>query len=221
MRKASTVRQRHFINSGVVEKCFSLQRNILVPVSFILEKPYFANLDRKLCTSSSCCNKRDVHSTAEGGQLSLPVFLHAEKHLANTAVVDTQGGFTYADLLHHSMCLAVEVLQLYDALKEMKLNGERIALLTERDAVYVVGQFATWICNGISVPLCESHPASEWEYYLQDAQCSLILVADSLLEKINPVVQKLGVKVKVLSRSTFGSYEKNRWFQADHASNPR
>ncbi|CAG5125639.1 unnamed protein product [Candidula unifasciata] len=161
---------------------------------------------------------RDTHSSVD---LSQPIFLSSEKHLNNTAIVDTQGSFSYADILHHSMCLAVEILGLHGAVQEMKLNGERIALLTDRDVTYVIGQYATWICNGISVPLCESHPPSEWEYFLKDAECSLLLVADTLAEKIILVAQAAGIKVKVISRKDFGTYEKNRWFQADHATNPR
>ncbi|CAL1539390.1 unnamed protein product [Lymnaea stagnalis] len=150
-----------------------------------------------------------------------PVFLKAEKYLENTAVVDRDGSFTYADLLHHSMCLAVQILETYRN-GDMKLDGDRIALLTEYNATYIICQFATWICNGISVPLCNTHPASEWEYFLQDSQCSLILVSSSLVDKISPVAEKLGIRLIVLARNSFSNgYPKNRWFQPDHASNPK
>lgn len=162
--------------------------------------------------------KRSTHSPAH---LSQPIFLCSEKHLDNTAIVDTLGCFSYADILHHSMCLALEILDQYDAVEEIKLNGERIALLTDHDATYAIGQYATWICNGISVPLCESHPPSEWEYVLRNAECSLLLVTDTFAEKIIPTALAVGAKVKVISRKDFGTYEKNRWFQADHATNPR
>ncbi|BFZ12511.1 hypothetical protein BsWGS_15551 [Bradybaena similaris] len=171
------------------------------------------------CSSSIFhLRKRNTHSPTH---LSQPIFLCSEKHLDNTAIVDTLGCLSYADILHHSMCLALEILDQFDAVQEMKLNGERIALLTDHDATYAIGQYATWICNGISVPLCESHPPSEWEYVLRNAECSLLLVTDTFAEKIIPTALAVGAKVKVISRKDFGTYEKNRWFQADHATNPR
>ena len=36
--------------------------------------------------------------------------------------------------------------------------GSRVALFAEPGADYVAGQFGTWLHNGISVPLCLSHP---------------------------------------------------------------
>ncbi|GFO49300.1 acyl-CoA synthetase family member 3 [Plakobranchus ocellatus] len=152
----------------------------------------------------------------------LPVFLHAEKHIQNPALIDREGRLEYGDILHHSMTLAVEILQNFNATNSMKLNGERIALLTDQNAAYVIGMYATWICNGICVPLCTSHPPSEWEYFLRDSQCSLILASESFKDNISPVAEKLDIGVKVISRETIGSaYEKNRWFQPDYASNPK
>ena len=154
--------------------------------------------------------------------LQLPVFLQAERNIESPAIIDRDGRLKYGDILHHSMTLAVEILQFFSANKTMKLEGERIALLTEPIATYVIGLYSTWICNGISVPLHTSHPASEWEYFLTDSQCSLILVSEALEKKIRPVAEKLDITVKVISREAFGEpYEKNRWFQADHASNPK
>ncbi|GFS24199.1 acyl-CoA synthetase family member 3 [Elysia marginata] len=152
----------------------------------------------------------------------VPVFLHAEKNIENPAIVDREGLLKYGDILHHSMSLAVEILQLFSATDSMKLNGERIALLTEPTASYVVGMYASWICNCVSVPLHPSHPASEWEYFLNDSQCSLVLVSETLFDSIRPVAEKLGIKVKIISREDIAqSYDRNRWFQPDHASNPK
>ncbi|KAK0044450.1 acyl-CoA synthetase family member 3 mitochondrial [Biomphalaria pfeifferi] len=161
------------------------------------------------------------YSTQIQDDTSLPIFLKAEKHLSNTAVVDTEGSLSYADILHHSMCLAVNIVETYGA-KDMKINGERIGLLTDNNATYVIGLYASWICNGIAVPLCFSHPVSEWEYFLKNSECSLLLVSDTFAEKISPLANQLGIKFLVLSRKNLTrDYEKNRWFQPDQASNPK
>lgn len=36
--------------------------------------------------------------------------------------------------------------------------GPRVALLADPGAEYVAGQYATWLHQGITVPLCLSHP---------------------------------------------------------------
>ncbi|XP_005091317.1 malonate--CoA ligase ACSF3, mitochondrial [Aplysia californica] len=164
---------------------------------------------------------RPVHSQ-DTVQSHLPVFLHAEKYLKHPAVIDQDGSLTYADVLHHSMNLATDILAFRNAENDMKLNSERIAILTDHSVSYVIGQYATWIVNGVSVPLCSTHPPSEWEYFLRDSQCTLVLASEGFVDKITPISQKLNVPVKTLSRELYSEeYEKNRWFQSDHASNPK
>ena len=171
-----------------------------------------------LFVSQKNCRHLSTKSTLP----QVPVFLHAEKNKERPAIVDRDGRLNYGDVLHHSMNLAVEILKIFSANESMKINGERIALLTEPNAAYVVGMYASWICNSISVPLHTSHPPSEWEYFLSDSQCSLILVTQTLLDKISPVAEKLGIPVKIITREAIGEpYERNRWFQPDHASNPK
>lgn len=185
-------------------------------------------------TNSKCLSRSFSTSTPYLTTTPLPVFLNAEKYLERTAVIDKDGSSSYADILHHSMNLSTDILSIlksenYENLKgagnakfNLRLNGERIALLTEQSISYVIGQYATWIVNGISVPLCASHPPAEWEYFLQDSQCSLVLASESFIEKIKPIAEKLNIPVKSLARQDFSAdYDKNRWFQADHASNPK
>ena len=182
----------------------------------------------------SRCFPRPFSTSSLHFKTPLPVFLNAEKYLDRTAIIDKDGSSSYADILHHSMNLSTDILSLVksenyenlmgagNAKYNLRLNGERIALLTEQNISYVIGQYATWIVNGISVPLCASHPPSEWEYFLQDSQCSLVLASESFVDKIKPIAEKLNIPIKCLSRQEFSvDYNRNRWFQADHASNPK
>lgn len=177
---------------------------------------------RKFSTS-----KRSLVNVDKSGQPPLPVFLHAEKYLENVAVVDQSGSFTYSDILHHSMSLAIDVISCYKSLDkqrqtDMKLDSERIALLTDQGVSYVIGQYATWIVNGISVPLCATHPPSEWEYFLRDAQCTLVLASEGFIDKISPIAESLNIPVRCLSMRDFtAEYEENKWFQSDLVSNSR
>lgn len=180
---------------------------------------------RHLHSENSSFSSQDV------SQSKLPVYLFAEKYLEKTAIVDNLGSFTYADLLHHSLNLAFDILSVIDSEKfqesnrgnipiDLKLDTPRIALLTDSNVSYVIGQFATWLVNGISVPLCSSHPPAEWEYFLEDSQCSLVLASDSFVEKLNPAAEKLNIPISCMKRNQFDTtYGKNRWFQSDHATN--
>ena len=180
---------------------------------------------RHLHSENSSFSSQDV------SQSKLPVYLFAEKYLEKTAIVDNLGSFTYADLLHHSLNLAFDILSVIDSEKfqesnrgnipiDLKLDTPRIALLTDSNMSYVIGQFATWLVNGISVPLCSSHPPAEWEYFLEDSQCSLVLASDSFVEKLNPAAEKLNIPISCMKRNQFDTtYGKNRWFQSDHATN--
>ncbi|RUS76982.1 hypothetical protein EGW08_015269 [Elysia chlorotica] len=215
----------------IKERFFSMTRNDLYKNTQVVSASWYLHVGLKGITSS-CNTKRknallfnqqnQCHLTTKSTLPQVPLFLHAERNKERPAIIDREGRLNYGDILHHSMNLAVDILKLYSATDSMKLNGERIALLSEPNAAYVVGMYASWICNSISVPLHTSHPASEWEYFLSDSQCSLILVTHTLLDKISPVAEKLGIPVKVISREVIGEpYEKNRWFQPDHASNPK
>lgn len=195
-------------------KIFSTQSHTILGTKLLIN----SNKGKNHLTFLQCMH---IATLSNEDFMMLPVYLHAEKHIENTAIVDAEGCFTYAELFHHSMSVALDILKLLNA-QTMKINGERIAVLTERNALFSICQFGTWFVNGVSVPLCEAHPASEWEYFLQDAQCSLILVSKTYHDKIASVAEKLGIKLKVFSRSDFGKeFEKNRWYQPDFASNPK
>ena len=79
----------------------------------------------------------------------------------------------------HLMTNSVKVyrssLQLSRSLVNHVKPGDRIAMLTPNNVQYVVSQWAVWMCGGVCVPLCQSHPASTLSYYIQDSGAKLLL----------------------------------------------
>ena len=59
----------------------------------------------------------------------------------------------------------------------------------------VRSQWAVWMCGGVCVPLCKSHPASSLSYYLQDSGAKLVLVSPDLHPTVSDLV---GVKMLVV-----------------------
>ena len=42
--------------------------------------------------------------------------------------------------------------------------GQKVAFLTPNSSEYVVAQWAVWMCGGVVVPLCQSHPLDALRY---------------------------------------------------------
>ena len=42
--------------------------------------------------------------------------------------------------------------------------GQKVAFLTPNSSQYVVAQWAVWMCGGVVVPLCQSHPLDTLRY---------------------------------------------------------
>ena len=66
-------------------------------------------------------------------------------------------------------------MELSKSLVNQVKPGDRVAMLTPNNVQYVVSQWAIWMCGGVCVPLCQSHPASTLSYYIQDSGAKLLL----------------------------------------------
>lgn len=108
------------------------------------------------------------------------------------ALVDTYGEWTYKQLLSSARLLANQLKPQME--KFMTLHGSteapRIAYLCPRDHTYVVANLAAWYLNATCVPLAESHPASELEYFIHDA-APFVLIAARSHEKVAEQVKTL------------------------------
>jgi malonyl-CoA/methylmalonyl-CoA synthetase len=112
----------------------------------------------------------------------LPPIAQAERHGGRTAVVDSQGSYTYSDLLDASSRVASALLADRDDLQE-----ERVAFLLEPGFPWVAVQWGTWRAGGVAVPLPLNTPKSELEYLIDDTKASTLVFdapAEALLAPI-------------------------------------
>jgi malonyl-CoA/methylmalonyl-CoA synthetase len=112
----------------------------------------------------------------------LPLIIHAERHGGRTAVVDSQGSFTYKDLLDASSRVAAVLLAEHGDLRE-----ERVAFLLTPGFPWVAVQWGIWRAGGIAVPLPLNSTKSELEYFIDDTKASALVfdaMADPLLAPI-------------------------------------
>ncbi|QLE39525.1 long-chain fatty acid--CoA ligase [Nostoc sp. C052] len=102
--------------------------------------------------------------------MNLPLMIRAEEYNEKTAIVTTDGAFTYGDLLHTSSQIATSLLQNTEDLQE-----QRVAFLIPPGFEYVATQWGIWRAGGIAVPLCVSHPRPELEYVITNSGASIII----------------------------------------------
>jgi malonyl-CoA/methylmalonyl-CoA synthetase len=119
----------------------------------------------------------------------LPLIAHAKRHGGRTAVVDSQGSFTYEDLLVASSRVAAALLAGRDDLRE-----QRVAFLVTPGFPWVAVQWGIWRAGGIAVPLPLNSPKSELEYFIADTQAST-LVFDAQAETVlAPIAAARGIR---------------------------
>jgi malonyl-CoA/methylmalonyl-CoA synthetase len=114
---------------------------------------------------------------------------HAEGHGESTAIVDSQGSFTYNELLQASAQVAATLLAGRDDLQE-----DRVAFLLTPGFPWVAMQWGIWRAGGIAVPLPLNSTRSELEYVVDDTAAS-ILVFDAQAETLlAPIAAARGVR---------------------------
>jgi malonyl-CoA/methylmalonyl-CoA synthetase len=100
----------------------------------------------------------------------------------------------YDTVLRRSESIAATLLADADDLEE-----SRIAFLVPPGPDYSVVQWGIWRAGGIAVPLCLSATQSELEYTLSDAQVATLVVASSMAENIQSLVERLQMRLIRLS----------------------
>lgn len=118
-----------------------------------------------------------MHFTSYTGRLTL--IARALQHDGRTAVVDTQGSFTYNDLLDASSRVATVLLD-----GRTSLGEERVAFLLGPGFPWVAVQWGIWRSGGVAVPLPLDAARPELEYIIEDTGASALLFdaeAESLI----------------------------------------
>ena len=97
----------------------------------------------------------------------LPLIALARQHRGRRAVVDTQGSFTYNDLLDASSRVATALLA-----GRPNLHEERVAFSIAPGFPWVAVQWGIWRAGGVAVPLPSDSTRPELDYIIDDAGTS-------------------------------------------------
>lgn len=100
----------------------------------------------------------------------LPLIARALLHGSRTAVVDTQGSFSYNQLLDASSRVATALLA-----GRPNLQEERVAFLIRPGFPWVAAQWGIWQAGGIAVPLPADSTRPELDYMVGDTGASTLL----------------------------------------------
>ena len=92
------------------------------------------------------------------------------QHGSRTALIDTGGTYTYADLFADARAIAFSLQHNHGP-----LQGARVAFMTAPGREYVAALFGVWMAGGVGVPLCPTHPVPELQYVIRDCGALTVL----------------------------------------------
>ncbi len=119
----------------------------------------------------------------------LPLIAHAERHGERTAVVDSQGAFSYHDLLLASSSVATALLA-----GRADLQEERVAFLVTPGFPWVAVQWGIWRSGGVAVPLPLNSTKSELEYFIDDTRASTVVFDSQAEALLAPLAETRGIR---------------------------
>ncbi len=122
--------------------------------------------------------------------MSSELIRRARGHGARTALVTSQGIFSYAELLDRSAAAASRLLAGRDDLED-----ERVCFLVPPGWDYVATLWGIWRAGGHATPLATSHPAAELAYVLDDARPEAVVAHPHLVGRIRPIAEERGLTV--------------------------
>jgi len=135
----------------------------------------------------------------------VPMLQKIKRHAAKdilTAIVETSAKdskktISYKDLYEQVQACAKTIAALVAGRKEGL--PKHVAYMVNPSIAYAVVELAVWAAGAVCVPLSVHSPAPELEYYLQDAECCLVLADPAMADKIRPVARALGRTFAVVS----------------------
>jgi len=141
------------------------------------------------------------------------LFVYAQQHGGRTAVVDSQGAFTYQDLLNASSRLAAALLagRVTEAGGELHLREQRVAFLVTPGFPWVATEWGIWRAGGVAVPLPLNSTRPELEYLINDTQASTLVFDADAAPVLAPIASARGIRAL--------SYEQLLAFQAAELPN--
>jgi malonyl-CoA/methylmalonyl-CoA synthetase len=121
--------------------------------------------------------------------IRIPLIANAHCHGVRTAVVDSQGTFTYDDLLDASSRAATTLLAGREDLQE-----ERVAFLVTPGFPWVVVQWSIWRAGGVAVPLPLNSTRAELEYLIDDTRASTVVFDPQAAPLVEPIAASCGLR---------------------------
>ena len=119
----------------------------------------------------------------------VPLIAQAERHGERPAVVDSQGSYTYNDLLNASSRVATALLAGHEDLQE-----QRVAFLLAPGLPWVAVQWGIWRAGGVAVPLPLNSTRSELEYFIDDTQTSILMFDAQAEPQLAPIAEARGIR---------------------------
>ena len=128
-------------------------------------------------------------------ETTLPARLADPSFAHRNALVDEDGRWSYAELLH-------EARRWRDRLAASE-PGVRVAYLVPPGRMHVAVQLGIWTSGGIAVPLAVSHPLPELEHVLDDARPRTVVVdpAHPLSPRLSAAARARGAATLAVQRS--------------------
>ncbi len=123
------------------------------------------------------------------GPSRYPLIARAQQHGKRSAVVDSQGSFTYDDLLNASERVAAALLASRHDLQE-----ERVAFLLTPGLPWVAVQWGIWRAGGVAVPLPLNSARPELEFLIDDTQASTVVFDAHSESMLAPIAAARGIR---------------------------
>ncbi len=128
-----------------------------------------------------------------------PIIAQAQLHDGRTAIVDSQGSFTYNDLLEMSSRVATALLAGCEDLQE-----ERVAFLMTPGFPWVAVQWGIWRAGGVAVPLPLNSTKPELEYFIGDSGASILVFDAAAAPLLTQIAAARGVRTLVYEQISAG-----------------
>ena len=118
-----------------------------------------------------------------------PLFVHAQGHGGRIAIVDSQGAFSYHELLDASSHVATALLDGREDLHE-----ERVTFLLTPGFPWVAAQWGIWRAGGVAVPLPLNSTKPELEYFIDDTAASALVFDADAAPLLAPIAAARGIR---------------------------
>jgi len=121
---------------------------------------------------------------------ALAIFRSALRQPERTAVVDSTGRYSYAQLWDASARIASQLLA-----GAPDLGEQRVAFSIAPGFDYAATQWGIWRAGGVAVPLGMNHPLPELQFVLADTQASAVVVDAGSSGRLRELIHARGLRL--------------------------